>query len=250
CVPALRRLGRDGLIHGGILGVALCAGYAFQTVGLRHIEATVAGFITGMFVVFTPVLSALLLRRRPGPFALMGVFLATGGMALLTLPAQPAGRAAGGFALSFGVMLMLACAVSFAAQIVGLGAWAARHDALPLTVVQLATVAVLHAGLALAREPSAAAADWDAPVLFAVVFTALIASAFGFWMQTTAQKVIPPTRAAVIMTMEPVFAGLAGFLLLSERLGAPGWAGSALILSGMLVAEAAPTRRAAAHPSG
>ncbi|HUH07150.1 MAG TPA: DMT family transporter, partial [Egibacteraceae bacterium] len=126
CVPALRRLGREGLIHGGILGVALFAGYAFQTVGLRHIEATVAGFITGMFVVFTPVLSALLLRRRPGPFALMGVVLATGGMALLSLPAQPAGRAAGGFALSFGVMLMLACALSFAAQIVGLGAWAAR----------------------------------------------------------------------------------------------------------------------------
>ena len=229
CAPALRRLGRRGAAHGAVLGVFLFAGYAFQTVGLQHTDASQAGFITGMFVVFTPLLAALVLRRRPGASAWAGVGLATLGLALLSLK--------GGFVPASGDLLVLGCAVSFAAHIVGRGAWSHRHAALPLTTVQLATAALLHAAVALVWEAPRAAYRWDGQVVAALALTAVLASAVGFLVQTAAQRVIPPTRTAIILTMEPVFAGLFGYLLLDERLSGRGWLGAALILAGMLTAE-------------
>jgi drug/metabolite transporter (DMT)-like permease len=229
CLPALRTLGPHGRRHGAILGVLLFAGYAFQTVGLQHTAASTAGFITGMFVVFTPVLSAAILRRRPGPAAVAGVALATVGLGLLSLR--------GSWYPGFGDLLILGCALAFAAHIVGLGAWSSRHATLPLTTVQLAVAALLHSATAAAIELPRAAYRWDGAVIGALLVTALLASAAGFWIQTGAQRVIPPTRTAIILTMEPVFAGLFGYALLHERLSARGWLGAAVILAGMLTAE-------------
>lgn len=229
CLPRLRRLGKRGLAHGAMLGVFLFGGYAFQTVGLRHTDASRAGFVTGMFVVFTPLLAAVVLRRRPALSAWAGVALATAGLALLSLK--------GSFLPGFGDLLVLGCALAFAVHIVGLGAWSNRHDALALTTVQLAVAGVLHTAVALLIEVPAASYGWDAQVVFALVLTALLASAAGFWVQTAAQRVIPPTRTAIILTMEPVFAGVFGYLLLDERLALRGWMGAGLILAGMLTAE-------------
>jgi drug/metabolite transporter (DMT)-like permease len=228
-LPRLPGLGADGWRHGVVLGIALFAGYAFQTVGLQHTTASNGGFVTGMFVVFTPLLAALLLRRGPGAAALLGVGLATVGLALLSLGP--------GFVPRSGDVIILGCAVAFAAHIVGLGAWSHRHDPIALTTVQLLTAALLHSTGALALEVGRQPASWDASVVVALLVTAVLASAAGFWIQTAAQRVIPPTRTAVILTMEPVFAGLFGFLLLDERLTGRGWFGCALILAGMLVAE-------------
>jgi drug/metabolite transporter (DMT)-like permease len=230
CLPGLRRLGRDGWRHGSVLGVFLFAGYAFQTVGLRHTDASRAGFITGMFVVFTPMLAALILRRMPQPSALLGVAFATVGLGLLSLR--------GSLLPGFGDLLVLGCALAFAAHIVGLGAWSRRHAALPLTVAQLGTAALLHGAVALATEGGGLqAAQWDRGALAAILLTALGASAGAFWIQTAAQRIIPPTRTAIILTMEPVFAGLFGYVLLAERLSGRGWLGAGLILLGMLTAE-------------
>ena len=234
CVPGLRTLGRDGRLHGAVLGVFLFAGYAFQTVGLRHTPASRAGFITGMFVVFTPLLAALVLRRRPGAAAWAGVALATTGLALLSLK--------GSFLPGFGDVLVLGCALSFAAHIVGLGAWSHRHAALPLTTVQLGVAALLHAVFAVAWEVPRGSYAFGARTVTALLLTALLASAAGFWIQTGAQRVIPPTRTAIILTMEPVFAGVFGYVLLDERLAPRGWAGAALILAGMLTAELGAAR--------
>jgi drug/metabolite transporter (DMT)-like permease len=106
-----------------------------------------------------------------------------------------------------------------------------------LTAVQLLVGGVLHSLFAVALEVGRAPMTWDASLVVALLVTAVLASAAAFWIQTAAQRVIPPTRTAVILTMEPVFAGLFGFLLLGERLSARGWLGCALILTGMLVAE-------------
>lgn len=234
CVPGLRTLGRDGRLHGAVLGVFLFAGYAFQTVGLRHTPASRAGFITGMFVVFTPLLAAVVLRRRPGAAAWAGVALATTGLALLSLR--------GSFLPGFGDVLVLGCALSFAAHIVGLGAWSHRHATLPLTTVQLGVAALLHAVFAVAWEVPRGSYAFGAQTVMALLLTALLASAAGFWIQTGAQRVIPPTRTAIILTMEPVFAGLFGYVLLDERLALRGWAGALLILAGMLTAELGAAR--------
>ena len=228
-VPSLRRLSSAGRRHGALLGVALFAGYAFQTIGLQYTNASNAGFVTGMFVVFTPLLGAALLRQRPGGAALTGAALAMVGLALLSLGPS--------FVPRSGDVIILGCAVAFAAHIVGLGAWSNLYDAVALTVVQLFVSALLHGSFALALEVGRADITWNASVIGALLLTAIVASAAAFWIQTAAQRVIPPTRTAVILTMEPVFAGLFGFLLLGERLSVRGWIGCALIFTGMLVAE-------------
>jgi drug/metabolite transporter (DMT)-like permease len=224
--PRMRTLGRNGWRHGLLLGMALFAGYALQTAGLQLTRASNAGFVTGMFVVFTPLLGAVVLRRAPGWASVAGALLAFVGLSMLSLDE--------GFTPRTGDVLVLGCAVAFAVHIVGLGAWSARHDPVALTVVQLVVVGVAHTAVI---PFVAAPARWDGYVVIAILVTALIASAAAFWVQTAAQRVIPPTRTAVILTMEPVFAGLFGFVLLDERLAPRGWAGCALILVGMLVAE-------------
>jgi len=228
-LPSVRRIGSDGWRHGAVLGAALFGGYALQTVGLQHTTASSAGFVTGMFVVFTPLLSAVVLRSAPGGAAVGGVLLATVGLALLSL--------GDGFVPRYGDVLVLGCAVSFAAHIVGLGAWSARHDPVALTAVQLLVAGALHTTMAGMLEIGRVPVRWDGGVVAALAVTALLASAAAFLIQTAAQRHIPPTRTAVILTMEPVFAGLFGFLLLGERLTGRGWIGCACILSGMLLAE-------------
>ena len=167
---------RPGMLAAGIVtGVALFAGYAFQTVGLQYTTASNAGFITGLSVVLTPLLAAVALRERPGLWPALGAALAFAGLALLSL------------------------------------AWSGASGEL--------------------------AAPRGTQVWLALAVTAVLASAAGFLIQTRAQQVVSPTKTAVILTMEPVFAGLFGFLLAGEHLSARGWAGACCILAGMLVAE-------------
>lgn len=236
-LPRVRALTARGWRHGAILGVALFAGYAFQTVGLQYTLATNAGFVTGMFVVFTPILAAVILRRPPSSAAVVGVVLAFAGLTLLSLFGSATAASGTWFVPRVGDVIIIGCAIAFALHIVGLGAWSSLHDALALTVVQLFVGAVLHTVFAAALEVGRTPVTWDRSVVVALLITALLASAAGFWIQTAAQRVIPPTRTAVILTMEPVFAGLFGFLLLGEVLTRLGWVGCGLILAGMLVAE-------------
>lgn len=221
-VTALPARGRRA---GLALGVALAAGYGLQTVGLATTSAAVSGFVTGMFVVLTPLLSAVLLRALPPPAAWLAVTVATAGLALLSLR---------GLSVGTGELLTLGCAVAFALHIVGLGRWAASFDAYGLAVVQLLTVAGLSALVAL---PGGLAVPPDAGVWAALALTSLAATAVAFVVQTWAQAHLPPTRAAVVMTMEPVFGAVFAVLLAGEHLGARAALGGALVLAAMLLAE-------------
>jgi drug/metabolite transporter (DMT)-like permease len=225
---AVGRLGRTGRIRGMLLGAALGSGYLFQTYGLRSTPPAVSGFITGMFVVFTPLIAGLLLRRRVGALAWLAVVLATGGLALLSLR---------GLSVGGGELLTLGCAIAFAVHIVGLGEWSAQHDSGALAAVQLATVTVMclvaAAGSGLGPPP-------DAGVWGALLLTALAATAFAFVVQTWAQTLLSPARAAVIMTMEPVFAGVFGVAFSAERVGVRAGVGALLVLLAMLLVEIGP----------
>src|SRR4051794_34420731 len=220
------RLGPQGRRHGVVLGLALGIGYLLQTLGLQHTSAAVSGFITGMFVVLTPLIAAVVLRKPPAGPAWAAAGIATAGLGLLSLQ---------GFGMGIGELLTLGCALSFACHIVGLGEWSSRHDAYGLAVVQLLTTAVLCAAVAV---PGGLVVPPDASVWGALVLTALAATALAFVVQTWAQAHLAPTRAAVIMTMEPVFSGVFAVVVADERLGTKTVIGAVLVLAAMLLVEA------------
>jgi drug/metabolite transporter (DMT)-like permease len=221
-------LGFSGRRAGAVVGLALGAGYLLQTVGLQHTSAAVSGFITGMFVVLTPLGAALLLHARVSRSAWAAVLLATVGLGLLSLH---------GLSIGYGELLTLGCATAFALHIVGLGRWASSYDAFGLAVVQLLTTALLCAVFAV---PGGLAVPRTASVWWALALTSLGATAVGFVVQTWAQSVMAPTRAAVIMTMEPVFSGLTAVVVAHESLGPRTLVGAALVLGAMLLTEIGP----------
>jgi len=229
---AITALSQQARARGVMLGVALGAGYVAQTFGLERTPATVSGFITGLFVVFTPLCSGLLLRRRIGKVAWLAVAIATGGLALLSLR---------GLSVGTGEAITLLCAVAFALHIVGLGEWSTPQDAYGLAIVQLSTVAVISIVIA---APDSLAPPPDAGGWGAILLTALVATAFGFFGQTWAQAHLPPTRAAVVMTMEPVFAGVFGVAVGGDHLGVRTVIGASLVLAAMYLVELGPHRGA------
>jgi drug/metabolite transporter (DMT)-like permease len=216
--------------NGVLLGVVYGGAQVLQTVGLQSTSASVSGFVTGMYVVFTPLLGALLLQARIGRTVWTAVALATAGLAVLSLQ---------GLAVGTGEALTLASAVLYAAHIVGLGVWSTSGNALGLTVVQLLTITVVCGAGAAPGGLSlpATAGDWGA-----LLYMAVVAGAMALVVQTWAQAHLPATRAAIIMTMEPVFAGLFAVLFGGERLGARVVVGGAMVLAAMYLVELGPRR--------
>lgn len=224
-----------GTVRVGMLaGAFLCAGYIFQTWGLQGTTATKAAFITGMFVVITPVMQAVILRRMPGWATGIGVAFAVVGLWLLS--------GAGGGAWNPGDTRVLLCAVAYSAHMIVLGSLGQKHDAGALTLVQLVVIAVVCGAISLAVEQTGL--PDDASVWFALVITGVLASAVAFAVQTYAQRTIPPARTALILITEPAFGGLFGWLA-GEALGLRGLAGALLILGGMIMAEVVALRAAA-----
>ena len=212
-----------------LLGVALFAGYAFQTAGLHLTTPAKAGFITGLSVVIVPLFAALILRQPPSRNAWLGVGLAVVGLAFLTL--QP------GLQVAPGDLLVLACAFAFAAHILLTGHFAPRYDPLRLTLGSIVTVAILSGAAALIfdRPLDPAALDAQRPVRGRVH---RCAGDLGRVRPSDLSATVHHrTHTALIFAAEPVFAGLFSFLLIGEVLGLKQVLGCLLILAGMVVAE-------------
>jgi drug/metabolite transporter (DMT)-like permease len=224
----LRSLGRRGVAAGVLLGLFLAAGYALQTAGLERTTPSSAGFITGLYVVATPLVALALFRERIGAGAWGGVALAVVGFALLS------GIQAGS---PLGDGLVLGCAIAFAFQIAVTGRFAPDYDPLALTLVQMLTACagffVIAASLGQLEVPH------GRTVWAALLVTGVFASALAYLIQTWVQRRTSATRVAIVYAMEPVFAGLFGYLLAGDRLGVLGWTGCALILAGIVVSEPA-----------
>jgi drug/metabolite transporter (DMT)-like permease len=230
-VPGTRRvrtLGRAGVGGGGVLGLLLAAGYALQTAGLERTTVSSTGFITGLYVVLTPVFALLLFRARIRPEVWIGVALAIAGLALLS------GIHAGSPA---GDLLVLASTAAQALQIVGVERLANRYDPIALTFVEMLTGCVAFLAIAVARGELAV--PHGGTVWGALLVTGVFASALAYLVQVWAQRRLSAARIAIVFSLETVFAGLFGFLLDGDRLGALGWGGCAAILAGIVVAEPA-----------
>ena len=228
---ALGRLSAASRRHAVVLGLLYGVAQILQTAGLAHTPASVSGFITGMYVVCTPLLAALILRTRITAMTWGAVLLATAGLAVLTL---------NGFSVGYGEAVTLVAAVLYALHIVGLGAWAGARQAMGMTIVQLFVITVVcfaataPDGLVLPSNPR----DW-----LSVVYMALFAGALALAGQTWAQAHLPPTRTAIIMSMEPVFAAFFAVLLGGESVTARMAVGGLMVLTAMLVVELAPRRK-------
>ena len=230
--PVLR-LGRLQIGRGLLLGLVYGAGQLLQTWGLALIAPSVSGFVTGMYVVFTPILALLLLRQRMAAGVWLAVLLATAGLALLTLD---------GLSVNLGVWLTLASAALYGLHIVGLGQWSRPGEAFGLSAVQMVAIAAV---CLLATLPHGLTLPPDRRAWLAVLYMALVAGAGAMLMQTWAQSHMPAARAAIVMTTEPVFAAAFAVMFGTDVLSWRMLAGGALVLAAMYLVELLPRRDAA-----
>ena len=227
---ALGRLSPTVRRHAVVLGALYGVAQILQTAGLAHTPASISGFVTGLYVVCTPLLAAAILHTRIPPITWAAVLLATVGLGVLAL---------NGFSIGYGELITLASAVLYALHIVGLGAWSTAQDAVGMTILQvmviaaICTVATVPDGIVLPDRTS----DW-----VAVLYMAVVVGALGLLGQTWAQAHLPPTRSAIIMSMEPVFASFFAVWLGGEHLTSRLLLGGGMVLVAMLTVELSPRR--------
>lgn len=223
---SLKLITREMLSKGALLGLFLGSGYLFQTIGLHLTTAATTGFITGLYVVFTPILGALFLKSVVTKNEWIGVVMATVGLALLSFK---------GFSIGIGELAVLLSALFFAFHILGLGKWSERFATYPLTVVQLGTIALFTSFLSLVDEgyefPNNGQ-EWKA-----TIFTAILATSVAFLIQTWSQSKMDATIVAVVLTLEVVFAALFAVIAGQESLTLQAIIGGGLIFAAMLLMQ-------------
>jgi len=238
----LRGLTRRAIVSGTIVGILLAAGYQFQTSGLARTTPAKSAFITGLVVVFVPLFTAIPGLRPAGTHAprwtaALGAVLAFAGLLLLT---TPAGTAWADLFVSIGLgdLLTLACAIAFAGHLIALAHTSPGLPAPQLATLQIGVAAlVMLVTLPLGEHPHA---SFTPRLILALAVTSVLATAAAFTIQSWAQKHLPPTHTAVILSLEPVFAWLSALLFLHERLGHRALGGAALIFCGIALTELLP----------
>jgi len=219
----VKQFDRDLLQRAGSAGIFLGLGYIFQTLGLARTGAAITGFVTGLYVVFTPLLAYFFLKERITKMIWFCVAIATVGLGLLSIR---------GFSVGIGEMLVLASAFFFAAHIIALGKWSSGRDVYAMTIVQLAMCAVLSG---LASIPEGYSPPPDNGVWGVVIFTAVICTAVAFVVQTWSQAHMTTTKVAVILTMEVVFAAVFAMIFGGERLTLQATLGGVMVLTAMFM---------------
>ena len=227
----VRTLGRSGWTAGALVGSLLGLGIGLQTAGLERTTVSSTGFITGLYVVFTPVFGLALFRTSVAVEVWLGVAFALAGLAMLS--GVPVGTTGGN-------LLVLASAAAQALQIVALERYARRYDAIALTLVQMAVCLATFLVIALALGQLEVPRGWT--VWGALLVTGLFASALAYLIQVWAQRRLSAARIAIVFSLETVFAGIFGYWLADDRLGWLGWGGCAVILVGIAVAEPTAAR--------
>lgn len=218
----LKRFTKELIIKGLVIGMALGSGYIFQTLGLERTTPAITGFITGLYVVFTPLIASIFLKERLTKAMWGYVFLAVLGLGILSVE---------GWSVGLGEIFVLVSAVLFAIHIILLGSWSKNFDAYALTVMQLIGCALL---ASIPASINGFIAPPDTQVWGVIIFTAIFATAVAFVIQTWSQARISTTKVAVILTMEVVFAALFSFMYGMEPFTLRLAIGGTLVLIAML----------------
>lgn len=215
------------IFYGSIIGFFLFIGYIFQTIGLIYTTSSNAGFITGLSVVLVPVIYALLQRTIPNIKTIISVVLATSGLFLLSFTSN-------NLNLNYGDSLVLVCAFGFALHIICVDRYSHKHNPVAITCVQILFVGLLCMGIGLATEPWPT--NFSFNVIQAILVTSILATSIAFLLQNSMQKYSTPTRFAIVLATEPVFAAAAGYFWANEMFSERALIGAGLILVAMLVA--------------
>ena len=221
----LLALDRRELTVGAGLGLLYAVAQILQTVGLAHTEASRSGFITGTYVVLTPVLGGILLRERLPRSTWLAVIMAAAGLATLSLK---------GFGVGFGETLTLLAAIVYALHIIGLGRYSSAATAAGLSTLQMVVIAAVSLA---AAAPGGVELPAGGHAWASVLYMALIAGAVALWAQTWSQSHLTATRAAIVMTLEPVFAAAFAVALGGESLTLRIILGGAMVLAAMYTVE-------------
>lgn len=227
---AVRGMSRDKLRHGVLLGLVYGVAQVLQTYGLERTPASVSGFVTGMYVVATPLFAAWLLKDTVPGRVWLAVGISAAGLGFLSLQ---------GFAISPGVAVIFASALLYALHILGLGRWSAASDVFGLSIVQMTVICLICSA---ATAPNGIGTPDTAAGWASLAYMAVVCGSLALLGQTWAQAHLPATRAAVIMTMEPVFAAVFAVLFGGEGLTLRMLVGGGLVLIAMYLVELAPRR--------
>jgi drug/metabolite transporter (DMT)-like permease len=221
----LAAINKQTFFRGSILGVMLGLAYITQTIGLELTTAAITGFLTGLYVVFTPLLFWFVFKKKVEKKVIVGATLALTALLFISF---------NGISFDPGQVWLIACALLFAGHIIGLSFWSNSQDIYPLTVVQLGAGAVV---CWLGALPDGYQPPPNAIVWGTVVFTAVFATAMAFLIQTWAQSIMDPSRVAIILTGEIVFAAAIAVAVGQEVLSARTIVGGVLIVVAMLIVE-------------
>jgi len=230
------------------LGLLLFLGFSLQTKGLLYTSVSNTGFITGMCVPLVPIIGYLLFKTKVGMEVWLSVITATIGLYFLTMGEN--------MEFNFGDILVAISAVCYAAHITFMAKFGGRFPVLALSIIQLVAV-TLYSTLASGYEeimnlndhyPSLIEQLEKLDVWAAILYSAVLASAFAFWAQTASQRLIAPHKIALVFALEPIFGHIAAYFILAEQLGFKGWLGAALIIAGMLYSELGGRRKVKIQP--
>lgn len=224
---SFKKLDTPTLKAGILIGIAVAIGYILQTIGLNYTTASKTGFLTGLFVVLVPVIECFIRRSMPRANESLGVLLATVGLGVLSLD--------GSFSIGFGDTMIFLSAVSFAISLILISRFARDYDPILLTVIQIAVTAVASLIFATILEPAISIEVFDLKLILLLLFAILFGTAVNTVVQNWAQSKISATSAAIILVIEPVVAGVFGYILLDDPMGIKELSGSLLIIVGMLI---------------
>lgn len=229
-----RRVDWKTLLRGSVLGVMLFGGFALQTLALLYTSASNTAFLTGLNVIFVPLLYAVIFRKAIAAKSLAGAVLAFIGLYLLC---------ASGTSWSFnkGDLLGFACSICIAIHIIYTGKYARECDIYWLTTIQLGVIGLM--SLLIAYVTGHDALAWYPEIRNALIICVLFATIFAFLVQTGMQQFISPSSTALIFCLEPVFAAICAYFLIDENIGITGLIGAVLILLGMILSEIKLKRR-------
>lgn len=227
CLTRTKFFKPRAMLVGFLLAIPLYLAFYLQTVGLTGTTASNAGFITGMHVIFTPLLCFIFLKKKLSLYTVFGVLLATFGLGFMSLGEN--------LAFSQGDMMVLGGALMFAVHMVLLSKYTLEYDGIWLSFSQIFWVAVIGFGVSFKHIPTIA--TFANNTFFSLFYLGAAGTAFAYLVQTVAQKYTSPTRTAIIFQTEAVFSAVFGYILLGEVMGVRQWIGAAMILAGILICE-------------